>query len=84
MSKALTLRITDQMHESLRVQAFTERTTITALIIDALEARPKPSRLCDENRCWNPHTRIVSGGFHFCHLHGPHSAEPAHANRSGT
>lgn len=69
--KALTLRLPDQMYESLRRQAFEERTTITALIIDALEQRPKPPRLCDENRCWNAPNRVTSGGFHFCHLHGP-------------
>lgn len=35
--KAMTLRLPDDLYEHLREEAFTSRTTITALIIQALE-----------------------------------------------
>lgn len=69
--KALTLRLPDELHEHLRRQAFEQRTSITAVIIDALEQRPKPGTLCDQIRCWNEPTRVVPGGFHFCAEHLP-------------
>lgn len=39
--KALTLRLDDPTHERLRQQAFEQRTTITALVRDALTERPE-------------------------------------------
>lgn len=71
MTKAMTLRLPDAAHEMLRVKAFKERTSITALVLDAIvESLDKPGTLCDERRCWNTPTRIVGGGFHFCADHG--------------
>lgn len=72
MSKAMTLRLPDAAHEMLRTKAFTERTSITALVLDAIAgAWGKPGTLCDERRCWNETNRIVGGGMHFCADHGP-------------
>lgn len=71
MTKAMTLRLPDAAHEMLRVKAFNERTSITALVLSALEgAWGKPGTLCDDRTCWNEPTRVVSGGFHFCADHG--------------
>jgi predicted transcriptional regulator len=36
---ALTLRLPDDLHEELRREAFNKRTTITALILEALRNR---------------------------------------------
>lgn len=44
--KAMTLRLPDDLHEQLRQEAFEKRTTITALIIDAIVLRR--DRLDDE------------------------------------
>lgn len=72
MSKAMTLRMPDALHDALRTQAFKERTTITAIVLRALaQNAEKPGTLCDERTCWNEPTRIVGGGMHFCAQHGP-------------
>lgn len=72
MTKSMTLRLPDEAHEMLRTKAFNERTSITALVLDAIAgAWGKPGTLCDERRCWNEPTRIVGGGMHFCAEHGP-------------
>lgn len=71
MTKAMTLRLPDAAHEMLRTKAFNERTSITALVLDAIAASwGKPGTLCDERKCWNEPTHIVGGGFHFCAEHG--------------
>ena len=71
MTKAMTLRLPDAAHEMLRARAFNERTSITALLISAIEgAWGKPGTLCDARSCWNEPTRIEPGGFHFCDEHG--------------
>lgn len=41
--KAMTLRLPDDLHEQLRTEAFEKRTSITALILDALAHREKES-----------------------------------------
>ncbi len=71
MSKAMTLRMPDALHEALRTQAFQERTSITSLVLDALRRNvDKPGTLCDERTCWNKPTRVTGGGMHFCAEHG--------------
>lgn len=68
----MTLRMPDALHEALRTRAFMERTSITALVIDALTRDvEKPGTLCDERTCWNEPTRVTAGGMHFCAEHGP-------------
>jgi predicted transcriptional regulator len=71
MTKAMTLRLPDAIHEALRRQAFEDYTTVTALIIRAIEdSRVDSGWLCDERKCWNAPTHITPGGFHFCDEHG--------------
>lgn len=41
---ALTLRLPDELHEQLRQEAFEKRTTITALILEALRNRQKEGK----------------------------------------
>ena len=47
--KAMTLRLSDEMHEALRVQAFEQRTTITALVVAALDQRSPVQGADDRN-----------------------------------
>lgn len=58
--EALTLRLPDDLHEHLRVEAFEKRTSITALILEALAHRVGDARA---------HSRACST---FPHAHGPH------------
>ena len=75
---SMTLRLPDELHESLRQQAFAERTSITALILAAIgNGRPKPGTLCDWRNCVQAPVGITTpGGFHFCALHMPESQSP--------
>ena len=72
---AMTLRLPDAAHEMLRTKAFNERTSITALVLTAIEETwCKPARLCDDTHCWNEPTHVTTpGGFHFCDEHGEKS-----------
>lgn len=76
--KAMTLRLSDEMHESLRKEAFERRVPMTAIITDAIEHRRINGSLgCDV--CGEPKVVHVStpGGFRFCgeHWH-PAKQEP--------
>lgn len=71
MTKAMTLRLPDEIHEALRQQAFNERTSINALVVRAVSEGRKPGTLCDSVHCWNKPTVITSGGFHWCDAHAP-------------
>lgn len=69
MTKVLTLRLPDDLHEHYRRRAFEERTTITALIIAALAPPPVtgPGR-CDV--CGAPRVRITTpGAIRLCAEH---------------
>jgi hypothetical protein len=69
MSKAMTLRLPDEVHESIRREAFERRVPMTAIIQEAIEHRRVNSTIgCDV--CGKPHTHISTpGGFRFCDEH---------------
>jgi len=69
MSKALTLRVPEKMHERLRKMAYEHQVSITSLILAAIDkAVPFPLG-CDV--CGEPHTQVSTpGGFRFCDEHG--------------
>lgn len=70
MSKVMTLRLPDEMHESLRREAFDRRVSMTSIIQDAIEHRRVNGSLgCDV--CGSPKVVHVStpGGFRFCAEH---------------
>ncbi|MGG7450574.1 hypothetical protein ACQ3HE_06755 [Plantibacter auratus] len=73
MSKAMTLRLSDDLHETLRRQAFDERTTITSIIIAAIES-VQPRKGCDV--CGQAHVMVSTpGGIRFCENHRPAATE---------
>ncbi len=73
MTKAMTLRLPDELHEALRREAFEYRTSMTEIIVDALRLREvdRAARTgCDV--CNRPHTVVTTpGGFRFCDDHKP-------------
>jgi hypothetical protein len=70
--KAMTLRLPDTAHEMLRTKAFNERTSITSLVLDAIEgAWGKPGTTCDKKDCWAVPVTVSPGGFHWCDEHAP-------------
>ncbi len=73
MTVALTLRLPDEIHERLRREAFDKRTSVTALIIDALTATKQPTANgCDV--CGEPHVMVSTpGAIRFCAEHRPAS-----------
>jgi len=76
MTKAMTLRMPDVLHEALRAQAYKERTSITALVLDSLEQNvEKPGTLCDQRWCWEEPVVVTAAGFHFCVSHTPRNLE---------
>lgn len=81
MTKALTLRLPDEMHEGLRREAFERRLPITTIIQEAIEHRRVNNVIgCDV--CGEPHVHVSTpGGFRFCADHYKPTA-PDHANRS--
>lgn len=71
MTKAMTLRLSDELHDSLRRRAFQGSTTVTALIIAALDAH-QPRKSCDV--CGQPHVMVSTpGAIRFCETHRPRS-----------
>lgn len=68
--KAMTLRLSDEQHERLRKQAFEERTTITALVLAAIDkAAPHVPGGCDV--CGATPARITTpGAIRLCDDHG--------------
>lgn len=76
MTKAMTLRLPDELHEWARIRAFETRTTITAVIIKAIEdGLPDSAQQCDATHCRKSFTRIGRGGFHFCDEHFTNRAD---------
>ena len=68
--KAMTLRLPEEVHESLRREAFDRRVPMSEIILDAIEHRRINGSLgCDV--CGNPKVVHVStpGGFRFCADH---------------
>ena len=67
----ITLRLDDAIYERLRTEAFEKRTTITALIREALTAPTAEAVQLGCDVCGKPHTHISTpGGFRFCDEHG--------------
>lgn len=62
--------------EVRRIAAESFESAVTALGYPA-STNGKPGSLCDERDCWNPPTRVVSGGFHFCAEHSPKPGDPS-------
>lgn len=66
---AMTIRLPDETYERLRQDAFDKRTSMNALIIEALKPRVQRGGGCDQ--CGKPHTHVTTpGGFRFCDEHG--------------
>ena len=77
MTKAMTLRLPDDVHEELRQEAFAERTSITALVLSAVrDRRRRAGSGCDV--CGRPHVMVSTpGGIRFCERHDPrYESEP--------
>lgn len=66
---AMTLRLPDEVHERLRRQAFEERTSITALVIAAIEkTAPHVPGGCDQ--CGAKPARVTTpGAIRLCAAH---------------
>lgn len=73
MTHAMTLRLPEDLHEALRVEAHTYRTSITALIVDTLRVREiDRARRTGCDVCNRPHIMVSTpGGFRFCADHKP-------------
>ena len=73
MTKAMTLRLPEELHEALRVEAFTARTSITALIVAALTDRAEDrARATGCDACGRSHVMVSTpGGIRFCDEHRP-------------
>lgn len=69
MTHAMTLRLSAEMHESVRREAFERRVPMSTIIQDAIDHRTVSGVIgCDV--CGKPHTHISTpGGFRFCDEH---------------
>lgn len=71
----MTLRLSDAQHERLRVQAFNERTTITALVLAAIDAAaPHVLGGCDQCGA-KPSYLTTPGAIRLCVEHGGRASQ---------